>query len=285
MHGWSERERVGHGLAYTEGKKPGRPNRLSGFYYEKGGKQMSWFKSLRPGEKWSGIIRKGKKITIKINGTNANLGMMVFCADRKDERYNMPDTLKAQHTSMLTKGHLLMSDNGRAMVSIIEDSLGWHDPISSYTTRDSTNEQYGVTSFQTELNECNRNGEENFLMELVRQGYEKKDLGPVVNLFSKLSYDESGAITFEEDHGQSGDYIVLRTEVDSVFFFSNTPHPLSQSRHYPTAEIEWHITDAVEIGDDDLCVNHCEENRRAFENTWQDEQLAGKSNQDVFVNQ
>ncbi|MFS0788340.1 urea amidolyase associated protein UAAP1 [Shouchella sp. 1P09AA] len=246
---------------------------------------MSWLKSLRPGEKWSGIIRKGKKITIKVNGTNANLGMMVFCADRKDERYNMADTLKAQHTSMFTKGHLLMSDNGRAMVSIIEDSLGWHDPISSYTTRESTSEQYGVTSFQTELNQYKRNGEDNFLMELVRQGYERKDLGPVVNLFSKLSYDESGAITFEQNHGKSGDYIVLRTEVDSVFFFSNTPHPLSRSQHYPSAEIEWTITDAAEIENDDLCLNQCEENRRAFENTWQDEQLAGKSNQHVYVNQ
>ena len=54
----------------------------------------------------------------------------------------MPDTLKAQFISSLTKGNVLMSDNGRVLASIVEDSLGWHDTISGYTTRLLTDEKY-----------------------------------------------------------------------------------------------------------------------------------------------
>ena len=50
------------------------------------------------------------------------------------ERYNMPDTLKAQFISSLTKGNVLMSDNGRVLASIVEDSLGWHDTCLLYTS-------------------------------------------------------------------------------------------------------------------------------------------------------
>ena len=45
------------------------------------------------------------------------------------ERYNMPDTLKAQHTAFLTQGRVLYSDMGRVLCSIIADTCGWHDTV------------------------------------------------------------------------------------------------------------------------------------------------------------
>ncbi len=59
----------------------------------------------------------------------ANLSLVLYTAREKLERYNMPDSLKAQHTAHYTRGHVLMSDMGRAMASITADSLGWHDPL------------------------------------------------------------------------------------------------------------------------------------------------------------
>jgi uncharacterized protein YcgI (DUF1989 family) len=58
----------------------------------------------------------------------ANLSVVLYNAEQKLERYNMPDSLKAQHTATTRAGHVLMSDMGRAMASITADSLGWHDP-------------------------------------------------------------------------------------------------------------------------------------------------------------
>lgn len=89
-----------------------------------------WSRTLRPGEKWSGNIGRGKYIHFKALGDDANVSMLMYNMLDTSERYNMPDTLKAQFISSLTKGNVLMSDNGRVLASIVEDSLGWHDTIS-----------------------------------------------------------------------------------------------------------------------------------------------------------
>ena len=102
-----------------------------------------WSRTLRPGEKWSGNIGRGKYIHFKALGDDANVSMLMYNMLDTSERYNMPDTLKAQFISSLTKGNVLMSDNGRVLASIVEDSLGWHDTISGYTTRLLTDEKYG----------------------------------------------------------------------------------------------------------------------------------------------
>ncbi|MFL6556797.1 MAG: DUF1989 domain-containing protein, partial [Bacillus sp. (in: firmicutes)] len=88
-----------------------------------------WNKTIEPGAKWSGVIGKGKVLRFTALDAGANLSLLFYNAKDASERYNMPDTLKAQHTSHLTTGNVLMSDNGRVLASIVEDSLGWHDPI------------------------------------------------------------------------------------------------------------------------------------------------------------
>ena len=75
--------------------------------------QKLFTKEFRPGEKWSGLIGKNKYIHFKALGDNANVSILLYNMRDTSERYNMPDTLKAQYTAHLTKGNVLMSDNGR----------------------------------------------------------------------------------------------------------------------------------------------------------------------------
>jgi uncharacterized protein YcgI (DUF1989 family) len=107
-----------------------------------------WSKVIKPGEKWSGNIGRNKYIRFKALGPDANVSMLLYNMLDTSEKYNMPDTLKAQFTAYLTKGNVLMSDNGRVLASIVEDSIGWHDTISGYTTRSLTDEKYGKTTYQ-----------------------------------------------------------------------------------------------------------------------------------------
>ncbi|MEF2846638.1 MAG: DUF1989 domain-containing protein, partial [Eggerthellaceae bacterium] len=110
--------------------------------------QKIWTKTLRPGEKWSGNIGKGKYVHFKALGPNANVALLMYNMYDTSERYNMPDTLKAQYTAHLTQGNVLMSDNGRVLASIVQDSVGWHDSISGLITRKMVDERYGVTTYQ-----------------------------------------------------------------------------------------------------------------------------------------
>ena len=80
--------------------------------------QKLFTKEFRPGEKWSGLIGKNKYIHFKALGDNANVSILLYNMRDTSERYNMPDTLKAQYTAHLTKGNVLMSDNGRVLASI-----------------------------------------------------------------------------------------------------------------------------------------------------------------------
>ena len=237
--------------------------------------QKIFTKQFRPGEKWSGAIGKGKYIHFKALGDNANISILMYNLRDTSERYNMPDTLKAQYTSHLTKGNVLMSDNGRVFASIVQDSLGWHDSISGYTTRTMTDEKYGKTSYQKQGNDFYRCGEENFKIELVRNNMGKRDIVPCLNLFSKAYVEEDGSMHYDTEHCKEGATVTLRTEMDIIFVASNTPNPLDPSEKYPSVPVLMEVYNAPAVDLTDYCVNFRDENYRAFENTWDYNNLLG----------
>ena len=62
-------------------------------------------------------------------GSGANVSALFYNHEDRVERYNMADTLKAQHTAFLTKGHVCYSDMGRVLCSITADTAGWNDAV------------------------------------------------------------------------------------------------------------------------------------------------------------
>lgn len=229
----------------------------------------AWSITIRPGGKWSGVVGRGKLLRFTALEAGANVSLLLYNADDPTERYNMPDTLKAQHTAHLTRGHTLMSDNGRVLAAIVEDSLGWHDTISAYSTREATDAKYGKSSYQEARNEWLRSGEENFAVELVRCGLGIRDLVPNVNLFAKVACDDAGDMRYGVSHCEAGATVTLRTEMDVVLVLSNTPNALDPRTAYPSVPVKLDVLDAGgEVGRDDYCVNFRPENLRAYENTW-----------------
>lgn len=237
--------------------------------------QRKWNKTLKPGEKWSGNIGRGKFIHFKALGDQGNVSMLLYNMRDTSERYNMPDTLKAQYTAHLTRGNVLMSDNGRVLASIVEDSLGWHDTISGYITRQMVDEKYGKTTYQELREGWLRSGDENFKIELVRNNMGIGDMVPCVNLFSKVYVEEDGSMHYDHNHCKEGATVTLRTEMDILLILSNTPNPLDESSAYPSVEVTVEVYDAPPVDIMDECVNHRTENYRAFENTWDYYNLLG----------
>jgi len=238
--------------------------------------QSIWSKTLKPGEKWSGNIGRGKYLYFKALGDNANVSLLMYNMRDTSERYNMPDTLKAQYTAYLTKGNVLMSDNGRVLASIVEDSLGWHDTISGYSTREMIDKKYGKTTYQEQKNDWHRSGDENFKMELIRNNMGVRDLVPCVNLFSRVYVENDGSMHYDQNHCKEGATVMLRTEMDVVLVLSNTPNSLDESDKYPSVPVEIQVFQAPAVDLLDKCVNHRKENYRAFENTWEYYTLLGQ---------
>ena len=138
-----------------------------------------------------------------------------------------------------------------------------------------TDEKYGKTSYQKEGNDYYRCGEENFKVELVRNNMSKRDLVPCVNLFSKVYVEEDGSMHYVSDHCKYGDTVTLRTEMDIIFIVSNTPNPLDPAKEYPSVPVTMEVYDAPPVDLLDPCVQSRTENYRAFENTWDYNNLLG----------
>jgi urea carboxylase-associated protein 2 len=234
-----------------------------------------WQCVLRPGEKWSGAVSRNRYLCFKALGDEANLALLFYNLHDHSERYNMPDTLKAQYTAHLTAGNVLMSDNGRVLASIVEDSLGWHDTITGLTTRALTDERYGPTSYQKQGNDWLRSGYENVAVELMRNNMTLRDLVPCVNLFSKVYVNDDGSMVYEPGWCREGATVTLRTEMDVTVILSNTPNPLNPTTDYPAVPVQIVVREAPPAGLLDVCVQHRSENHRAFENTWEYHALLG----------
>ncbi len=77
---------------------------------------LLWEEALAGGAHWSGVLRRGASLRLTALEGGANVAAMLYNYECLLERYNMADTLKAQHTAYLTAGCVCYSDMGRVLV-------------------------------------------------------------------------------------------------------------------------------------------------------------------------
>lgn len=210
---------------------------------------------LPPGALWSMRIPRHRSVRLTALEAGANLSALFYNAAQPLDRLNVPDTLKALHTAKLTRGHILMSDMGNAMVSITEDTLGWHDPLGGHITAAQVEKKFGKHRYQEYRNEYYRNAHDNFLVELAKHGLGLRDIVANVNFFSKIVVDDEGKMSFVPEHCPAGASISLRTEMDVLFVLANCPHPLAPSGEYPQVSVRLEIEKTEPPAADDFCRN------------------------------
>jgi hypothetical protein len=222
---------------------------------------------LHPGSHWSFVLRRGLSLRIVDQEGGANVSALFYNADEKIERYNMADTLKAQHTARLTAGHVCYSDMGRVLVSITTDTCGWHDTVCGVSDAALVMEKYGPGRYQELRNDFHRNGRESFLVELGKHGLGARDIVANVNFFSKVVADGEGVLSFVGGNSGPGDFVDLRAEMNVLVVLSGCPHPLDPDTHWRPRRVGLTVWRSDPPGPDDLCRNACPENARGFVNT------------------
>ena len=153
-----------------------------------------WEEALPGGAHWSAIIRRGIVLRLIAQGDDANVAALFYNREQPLERYNMADTLKAQHIAHLTAGCVCYSDMGRILCSIVADTCGWHDPLCGLTDVALIASRYGATRFQEQRNQRIVSGREAMLVELGKYGLGERDLVANINFFSKVIVDDAGAM-------------------------------------------------------------------------------------------
>jgi urea carboxylase-associated protein 2 len=226
-----------------------------------------WEEAVPGGTAWSGLLRRGNALRLTDASGAANVSMLLYNYEERTERYNMPDTLKAQHTAFLTAGHVCYSDMGRVMCSIAADTCGWHDTVCGASTEHSVKAKYGEARYQQHRNAMHRNGTDSLVNELEKWGMGKRDMAANLNLFSKVQSDDDGRLHFITAHRAPGQHIDLRFEMNTLVVISTVQHPLDPNPAYAPQDIGLTVWRSGTAGADDRCRLHCPENGRGLINT------------------
>ena len=226
-----------------------------------------WEELVPGGAHWSGVLRRGTTLRLTDVSGGANVSMLLYNNEEKLERYNMADTLKAQHTAHLTTGCACYSDMGRVLCSVTDDSVGWHDPIGGVSNAAIVARKYGDLSYQKARNAYHRNGYDSLLNEVAKYGLGHRDLVPNINFFSKVAVDDDGNMVFVSGHSKAGDHVDLRFEMETLVVLSTCQHPLDPDAEYRPRDVKLAVWYSGTAGADDPCRNRCPENQRGFTNT------------------
>ncbi len=210
------------------------------------------------GSYWYGAIKRGN--TLRVTDLDGSHGVSMLCynADNLIERYNAADTGKIQFNIFLKKGMVLYSDMGRVLMSITEDTSGYHDTLSGCSNAASNEAKYGPGDW--------KNSRDNFLRALAKNNMGKKDIMPNLNLFNRVAIERDGKMVFVEGC-QPGSFIDLRAEMNVLVILSNCPHVLHASKVYDPKPIQVTVWKSPSPAPDDLCRTANPEVVRGFINT------------------
>ena len=123
--------------------------------------------------------------------------------------------MKVAGTIFLTTGHVLYSDRGQPLFTIVRDTVGRHDTIGGCCSAESNRLLYGV--------EGTANCRDGFLRALAPFGLGAKDVVANVNFFMNVPVAPDGRMAIAEGLSRPGDLVELRAEMDILAALSNCP--------------------------------------------------------------
>lgn len=217
---------------------------------------------------WTTRLRKGEAIrVVNVSGTSS-VSFLAWNAEDPSERLSHADTIKVQWAASLRKGRVILSDMGRVLLSIVEDTCFRHDVLAGGSTAASNAKKYG--------NALTRNTRDNFALAAGKLGLDRRDIVPCISLFAPVNVDEAGRLKWSRSGCRAGDFVDLRAEMDLLFALSNCPHPLDPAPTNEPQAIEVIGYAAEAVAGDDLCRGASAEAMRAFENNESASNRAGR---------
>lgn len=141
----------------------------------------------------------------------------LVCFNMKDptEKLSCNNSRLIQKRWRLTTGHVLYSDEGHEMLTIVGDTVGIHHASGGCCNEPVNFRRYGVHG--------TRNCRENMALAAECIGITQKDIpGAFCPFMNVVQYDD-GRYEILEPTSKAGDYIDLRAEMDLFVSISNCP--------------------------------------------------------------
>jgi urea carboxylase-associated protein 2 len=223
---------------------------------------LVWAETVAGGNYTHKVLARGTELALTDLTGDACAHVLLYNADRPWERLNTADTVKVLWNAYLGEGHLLLSDQGRVLASVIEDTSGRHDALTGTSTLARNTERYGDGAPQS----ASPAGRELFKLAALKNGLEPRDLPPSVSFFQGVRIAEDGTTEFTGSAG-TGASVTLRAEQPLTVLVANVPHPLDPRPVYTCGNLQVLAYRARPTAPGDALWDATPEGRRAFLNT------------------
>lgn len=173
---------------------------------------------LPAGWYWHGRVPAGTCLRLDNPRGTPGLTCLFWNAADPSERFCATDTIKVQWTTGLGRGRLLLSDMGRVLASIVEDTFGRHDVLLGAGPPRGDD---GTSPLEA------RNGAENLALAAAMLGLGARDLHAPVTFFAPVRCGSDQRFGWDSGTVIGGTYLDLHAEMDLLAAVSNAPHPLA----------------------------------------------------------
>ncbi|MBR1222514.1 urea carboxylase-associated family protein [Bradyrhizobium sp. U87765 SZCCT0131] len=214
--------------------------------------------TIADGWYWTTRLKRGEALRLVNTGGQSCVSLLAWSAAEPSERLNHADTIKVQWAASLRRGRVILSDMGRVLLSMVEDTSGAHDTLAGASSAVTNAEKYGAGSY--------RNSRDNFILAAGKLGLDRRDVMPCIAFFAPVAVDGTGRLVWQEERRRAGDFVDLRAEMDLLVALSNCPHPLDPLPTPRRGAVEAIRYRAGPAAPDDPCRTASAEALRAFEN-------------------
>ncbi len=166
---------------------------------------------------WMHTIKAGQTLRIVDMEGNQAVDFLAYAAGDDAERYSAQDTIAAQRNIFLRTGSVLLSNEGRPMMTITGTSVDYHDTIGGACSCESNTLRYGHHT------KAQHSCVDNFLDANVRAGRNKRDMVSNINFFMNVPVEADGTLGIVDGISAPGLTVDLRAEMDVVVVVSNCP--------------------------------------------------------------
>lgn len=189
---------------------------------------------LRAGDYWFGTVKPKERVRIENTYGTQGVCLFMWRHGTPAERLNVADTMKIQGTTRLGQGSGLLSDMGRLLAVLVEDSCGSHDMLVGGSTRK-------TVSSATKQASMLPNAQDHLRAAAGKLGLTRRDVGPSLMLFSHVDVDPTGNVDLKMDNIRSGMAVTFEAVQDIDLVLSNTVHPYAERAGATPLDIQFSI--------------------------------------------
>lgn len=223
---------------------------------------MIWDEVIAAGGYAIRHLGRGARLRLTDLKGDGCVSMLAFNAERPIERLNIADTLKVQWNAYLGAGRLILSDMGRVMFSILQDTASGHDGVCGASNRASNARRYGE-GFN---HGAHPNARDRFIIGAAKFGLGREDVHPCVNWFKPVRIAADGRLAIDVGPFAPGAHVTLRAEMDVLVVLANCPHVLDPRAAYSVAPVRACAWRGLVTSEDDPIRIATPEGLRAFQN-------------------